>query len=85
MSYRPLTITTSLYRCWATMRLATLDGWIRSWALPEMYVGVPGMEAVDSWREALTIIEDLKTDGKAFCGRFPDIAKFFDQIRRDTG
>ena len=28
MSYRPLTITSPLYRAWATMRLRTLDGWI---------------------------------------------------------
>ena len=84
MSYRPLTITAPLYRCWATMRLADLEEWIRSWALPEMYAGVPGMGAVDAWHEALTIIEDLKLDGKHYCGGVADIAKFLDQIRREV-
>ena len=39
--------------------------------------------AVDVWREALTKIEELKLDGKAFCGGVADIAKFFAQVRRD--
>ena len=77
MSYRPLTITAALYLCWATMRLADLKGWIDSWALPEMYAGVPGRGAVDAWHEALSIVEDLKLDGKDFCGGVADTAKFF--------
>ena len=49
MSYRPLTITCPLYRCYATMRLEDLQGWIRSWALSEIHAGVPGVGAVDAW------------------------------------
>ena len=64
------------------MRLASLEGWIQSWAKPQMYAGIPEMGAVDAWREALTTIEELKLDGKAYCGGVADIAKFFDQIRR---
>ena len=60
MSYRPLTITAPVYRCWATMRPACMEEWIRAWALPEMYAGIPEMGAVDAWREVLTTIEDLK-------------------------
>ena len=41
MSYRPFAITALIYRCWATMRLATLEEWIGPWALHEMYVGIP--------------------------------------------
>ena len=63
MSYRALTITAPLYRAWATMRLADLKEWIESWALPEMYAGVPGRGAVDAWREAFTLVELLKLDG----------------------
>ena len=47
MSYRPLTITSPLYRCWGTMRLKSCEPWIREWALPEMHVGVPEVGAVD--------------------------------------
>ena len=48
MSYRPLTITCPLYRCYATMRLEDLQEWICSWAAPEMHAGVPGVGAVDA-------------------------------------
>ena len=47
-----------------------------------MFAGVPGMGAVDAWHQALTTIEELKLEGKAYCGGVADIAKFFDQIRR---
>ena len=50
--------------------------------LQEMYAGVPEMGAVDAWYEALAKVEELKLDGKAFCGRVADIAKFVDQVRR---
>ena len=38
--------------------------------------------AVDVWCESLTKIEELKLDGKPFCGGVADIAKLFDQARR---
>ena len=60
--------TVPIYRCWTTMRLASIEGWRRSWAMPEMSAGMPEMGAVDAWREALTTIETLKLDGAAYCG-----------------
>ena len=65
------------------MRLRHLEPWVAQWALPEMHVGVPEMGAVDAWHEVLTILEDLKLNGKSFVGGVADIAKFFDQIRRE--
>ena len=56
MSYRPLTITAPIYRCWATMRLASMEDWIRTWALLEIYTGIPEMGAVDAWQHALAKI-----------------------------
>ena len=82
MSYRPLTITAPLYREWATMRLRSLEPWVRQWALPEMHAGIPEMGAVDAWMQVLANIEDLKLDGQHYCGGTADIAKFFDQVRR---
>ena len=32
----------------------------------------------DAWHEALTRIEELKLEGKPFCGGVADIAKFFE-------
>lgn len=40
MSYRPITITAPIYRSWVSMRLRSLEPWVREWALLEMHVGV---------------------------------------------
>ena len=74
MSYRPLTITAPIYRCWATMRLTTMEEWVCSWTLSEMHAGFPEMGAVDAWRKALTNIEEFKLNGTPFCGGVADIA-----------
>ena len=84
MSYRPLTISAALYRAWAALRLEDMQHWISHWRLDEMYAGVPGKGAVDAWHEALSQIEDLKLDEVPYCGAVADIAKFFDQIRREV-
>ena len=82
VSYRPLTITAPIYRCWATCRLENMQEWVMEWALPGMHAGVPSMGAVDAWREALTHIEELKLDNEKFSGGVADIANIFDQIIR---
>ncbi len=60
-----------------------MSPWIREWALPEMHAGIPEMGAVDAWREVLTVLEEHKLNGKHVVGEVADIAKIFDQIRRD--
>ena len=57
MSYRPLTIMAPLYRRWASMRLKCLDGWVNTWALPQMYAGghskvllMPPTRSSQMWR-----------------------------------
>ena len=64
------------------MRLRSLESWVRTWALPEMYAGVPELGAVDAWMDVLMTLEDFKLDQKHYCGGTADIAKFFDQVRR---
>ena len=65
------------------MRLEDCADWADSWALPEMFAGVPGKGAADAWHAALTDVEEHKLKGNAFCGAVADIMKFFDMIRRD--
>ena len=60
-----------------------MKDWVAFWALDEMYAGIPGKGAVDAWHEALAKMENLKLDDKNYCGAVVDIAKFFDQIRRN--
>ena len=66
MSYRPLTISVPIYRAWASMRLEDCQDWISTWALHEMYAGVPGKGATDAWYEALTVIEGHKLENQPF-------------------
>ena len=82
MNYRPLTVTSSLYRCWATCRLEDMHLWVQMWSLDEMFAGVPGKGATDAWHEVLTSLEVAKLEDQGYCGGVADIAKFFDQIKR---
>ena len=68
MSYRPLTIMAPLYRRWASMRLRALEGWIRGWALPEMYAWVPNQGAADAAFQVLLEVEHLTLEGVPYCG-----------------
>ena len=79
MSYRPLTITSPLYRAWASLRLADMEDWIRMWGLPEIFAGVPGKGATDAWYEVLTKTESHRLNKLPFSGGVADIPKFFDQ------
>lgn len=82
MSYRPLAIAAPIYRCWATMRLATMEEWMGSRGLHSMYADIQEIGVADAWRKALASIEQLRLNGKPFCGGVADIATFFDQVRR---
>ena len=82
MSYRPLTITSPIYRAWASMRLKHMSEWVDQWKLLEMFAGVPEMGATDAWHMALARLEESKLNDIQFCGGVADIAKLFDQIRR---
>ena len=65
------------------MRLRGINGWVGTWALEEMHAGVPEMGLVDAWMDVLSFIEECKLDGRHYRGGAADIAKFFDQIRRE--
>ena len=49
-----------------------------------MPAGVPELGALDAWHKALADIEEMKMDSTLFCGGVADIAKFFEQIRRQV-
>lgn len=57
MSYRPITISSPLYRVWAAMRLRDMEQWIATWALSDMYAGIPGQGAIDAWLSVLLELE----------------------------
>ncbi|WP_353239581.1 hypothetical protein, partial [Limnohabitans sp.] len=80
MEYRILLILSRLYRRWASMRLRDLQGWVRTWQLPEMYAGVPGGGADMAWWHLSAVNEDIFHAGGDIAGATIDIYKCFDQI-----
>ena len=48
LNYRILSILPVIYRRWASMRLQHLAPWVDSFALPQMYAGIPGRGAEDA-------------------------------------
>eukprot|EP00969_Alexandrium_andersonii_P006838 298199-Alexandrium_andersonii.AAC.1 len=70
---RVLMICAAVYRRWAAIRLRHLDPWIRKWACPEMFAGVPSKgAAMASWLFARTV-ESARGDGLAFSAKAMDI------------
>ena len=49
MDDRILKITSTLYRVWASVRMADLEDWIKGWADKAMFAGVPGGGAEEAW------------------------------------
>ncbi len=47
MAYRILKVTSIFYRIWASTRMRDLENWIRQWADPAIFAGIPGMGAED--------------------------------------
>ena len=71
-----------LYRRWASMRLKCFDGWVSTWALPQMFAGVAQQGAADATYQVLSEVEKMTLEGVSYCGGAADIYKFFDQILR---
>ena len=71
----------ALYRRWASVRLADLEGWVRQWALPEMYAGVPGKGASQAWWETALRAELAQAVAEPWAVGCVDCYKCFDQIQ----
>ena len=66
LAYRPLKITSAIYRRWATARLKSLEPWIDSWDLDALHViggkgaSVPGLRLLcDMNSIALSVLTPL--------------------------
>ena len=80
LSVRILLMLAYLYRVWASITLARLNGWIKLWATPEIFAGVPGLGASDAWYCTSIEIEYQRCCGRHLTGGAADILKCFDQI-----
>ena len=82
MNVRILLILNTLYRRWASARLAALKPWIAGWALKAIYAGAAPQGAENAWLDLALDMEDLKLRSIQYCGGTIDIAKLFDQVSR---
>ena len=82
LAYRLLLITPVLYRRWAKLRLKHLQGWIMSWALPQMFGGVQGVGAEEAWYSMAIDFEFAIVQGIPLVGGALDLFKCFDQVLR---
>ena len=82
LSYRGLLITTLIYRLYGSLRLGDMSPWVKEWALPSMYAGVPGAGAEDAaWLTALEM-EYCDLHNIPVSAGGADIRKCFDVIIR---
>ena len=61
LACRVLLFVSQIYTKWATMRLKHLSPWIKRWALPQMYAGVPGQGAEQAWWQLSLCMEYWRT------------------------
>ena len=81
-AYRILKITSVIYRLWATIRVKHLDHWVRGWAEPEMYAGIPGAGAEEGWYLTQLEMEHHTSNNTPITAASIDIYKCFDQVVR---
>ena len=82
MAYRILKITSMLYRIWASVRIQNLEQWVKSWADPAMFAGVPGAGAEEAWYLTQLDFEIKRLTGSHITAGSIDVFKCFDQIVR---
>ena len=81
LAYRPLKITSAIYRRWATARLKKMEKWIDEWDHPALHV-IGGKGAQDAWYKTALDTEFTRQLGLDIAGGSIDIFKCFDQINR---
>eukprot|EP00969_Alexandrium_andersonii_P232807 10278798-Alexandrium_andersonii.AAC.1 len=80
LDYRILSITSHIYRKWATIRLHHMQEWTSNWLDADMYGGFKNTSAqTASWAFAVQL-EHAAVTGASVSAMSVDIAKCFDQV-----
>ena len=82
MSYRIITINSTFYRIYGSVRMRNLQRWIEKWATKNMFAGVPGVGAEEGWYLTHIAFETLRLQGKNITAGSIDVYKCFDQLNR---
>eukprot|EP00969_Alexandrium_andersonii_P366596 15468867-Alexandrium_andersonii.AAC.1 len=83
MAYRILTITSFLYRRWASIRLRHLGQWAKLWAHDCMFGSFKGKGADTAAWSLAVHVEMARAKDQATSALSVDIHKCFDQLSRE--
>ena len=80
--FRPITIFSFVYRCWASLQARVLLDSADAWADPGIYGNRKGHQAAHLWRTIVHQIETAYSNGTTLSGLTADIEKAFNCIPR---
>eukprot|EP00969_Alexandrium_andersonii_P014855 649090-Alexandrium_andersonii.AAC.1 len=77
--FRLLMVASVVYRRWGAIRLRHAQAWIKSWASPHLFAGVPGQAADAAAWSLARAVEEATIGGRETSAMALDIWKAFDQ------
>ncbi|KAJ9436387.1 Retrovirus-related Pol polyprotein from type-1 retrotransposable element R2 [Diplonema papillatum] len=83
LALRPITVTSAIYRLWASTRLRDVVQWQEKWIADSQHGFRPKHGTVDVVFEIASQIEEALLTGKELYGVALDFAKCFDKVPRD--
>ncbi|KAJ9438671.1 Retrovirus-related Pol polyprotein from type-1 retrotransposable element R2 [Diplonema papillatum] len=83
LALRPITVTSAIYRLWASTRLRDVVQWQEKWIANSQHGFRPKHGTVDVVFEIASQIEEALLTGKELYGVALDFAKCFDKVPRD--
>ena len=81
-AFRPITVLSLPYRCWASLRCRQLIRWITATAPDTLIGNRPGKSTADLWFTIQAQIEEQHYNGGALSGVLTDIVKCYNMIPR---
>ena len=80
--YRPITLCSMIYRCWATMRAKQVLAHLLDQTPSFVCGNVPGRSTTDLWYDVQLRIEQCQLEGSEIAGCVLDIVKAFNHLPR---
>ena len=80
LDFRPISLTSHLYRLWSKCRWKQLQQWHFSWCPPQLKGGVSGRETIDAYFQLATEVEHALVFKQSLYGIFYDYTKCFDNV-----
>eukprot|EP01064_Diplonema_japonicum_P000874 TRINITY_DN1058_c1_g1_i11.p1 TRINITY_DN1058_c1_g1~~TRINITY_DN1058_c1_g1_i11.p1 ORF type:complete len:903 (+),score=136.99 TRINITY_DN1058_c1_g1_i11:2748-5456(+) len=80
LNHRPITVTSTIYRLWASARLKQVLGWQERWITPNQHGFRPKHSTTSALMELCTKLELALVEGEPLQGIALDFSKCFDMV-----